>query len=99
MNKEYEQMRGALLALLCVGDKINLIHHYAEGSDIIKPCYVLKIEPDSIVIENWGAWAENCYIKSIEQYKGELYIWKERQIKRKDKIRKMISIIESAEYE
>jgi hypothetical protein len=92
-------MRRTLLALLCVGDKINLIHHYAGGGNVIRPCRVLKIGPERIVIENWGAWAENCHIDGIEQYKGELYIWNEPQIKRRDKIRKMISIIESSEYE
>lgn len=75
MNKEYEQIRKALIALLCVGDTINWLrsdslmkYHWVD------PYTVSEISPHKILVV-YGEWHGSICRKEIEYYKGQLYIW------------------------
>jgi hypothetical protein len=95
MNEEYAIIREALIALLCVGDKINYIHYCSDGHYSIRESLIVAIHKKGIVIQNWAATDEICSLNAIEHYQGELYIWEEPQVMRDRKIERMIEIIES----
>jgi hypothetical protein len=74
MNKEYETVRKALLALLCVGDEVrwlrsnSILTNYYISTHIIS-----EINGEEIVFRDWSLY--KIYKKHFECYKGQLYLW------------------------
>jgi hypothetical protein len=108
MTREYNEIRRALIALLCVGDKIPRIHkmpgkYHADTNthDIyyhIKYSTVVEITKDNIKLRTSTTTHPDA-LKWIEAYEGELYFWGEinsfSKPRRENKLKKMIEIIES----
>jgi hypothetical protein len=89
--KEYNLIREALMALMCVGDEINHLYYCHGGYNTILRCRILEITDYKVVIEDWGS----CNLSSIEHYQGELYIWEEKYyFNREAKVERMIELIE-----
>jgi hypothetical protein len=97
VTQEYEQLREALLALLCVGDKINQICYDSIANYAIMEQRISMILKNTVKLEryNWIMFKFN----TIEQHEGELYIWSSDHGKfhyRSDqRLKKIIEIIES----
>jgi hypothetical protein len=105
ITKEYEEIREALLSLLCVGDTINYIHSHRDGMDTqFKPYNtilkyrIVEVFEKAIRIENFG-YISTVLRPTIEQYKGELYIWNNANshayTDREKRIEELIKVIES----
>jgi hypothetical protein len=96
MTKEYEMIREALIALLCVNDKVYYIHRW-NGFNIIRKSYVTSILPNiGITIQNRYTINTNCSFGSMEHNEGKLYIWDDiGQMRRKKKIENMMEILKS----
>jgi hypothetical protein len=78
MKREYEQMREALLSLLCVGDKLNWIRYdYLGKKHWIDQYTITGISEDVISFKEW--YHGRVYKKEIECYEGQLYIWEARE--------------------
>jgi hypothetical protein len=82
MDKEYEQMKEARIALLCVGDIVYRVYagkaySYKETSNLIAICKVTKIiSRTSIVITRSYVGSGTCENpESIDLLEGELYVW------------------------
>jgi hypothetical protein len=70
MTQEYEEIREALIALLCVGDKIMYIHC---GAFVKVGYHIIKICEDGVILKELNQikllWRE------FEHYKGVLHAW------------------------
>jgi hypothetical protein len=74
MNEEYEQIREALIALLCVGDEMRFIHTGTLTTFMITSQNVAEIHEscnsfrlvNGVVLHNFN---------EVEYYQGALYIW------------------------
>jgi hypothetical protein len=108
MTLEYKQMREALIALLCVGDKIPRIHKmpgkYHRDTNTHDYYYHIKYSTVVEITENdinllTSKTIHLGALKWIEAYEGELYFWGEISAfsppRRDNKIKEMIKIIES----
>jgi hypothetical protein len=99
MSEEYEEIRKALIALLCVNDHVYHMFH-RNGYNIIRDSYILTIIPDrGIVIQNHATISQTCYFGSMEHYEGRLYIWEGIQIPRKVRMQNMLEMIQSPNTE
>lgn len=108
MTSKYEEMREALIALLCVGDKIKRIHGIPDDYNSktrsynhhweIRSSYVEEITDNDIKIRTSNT-ADSNTLKYIEAYKGELYFWGNIDCfpvpKRENKITQIMKIVES----
>jgi hypothetical protein len=91
MSEEYEAIREALIALLCVGDEINYICISDKGHIEIAKDPVRKIREKYIFTKCWSF----IPFELIEHYNGELYAWERYSFyTREEKVREMIKIIE-----
>lgn len=101
MEREYEEIRKALIALLCVNDHVFYMF-YRNGYTVIRDSYILRIIPDrGIEIQNHATINKFCYFGSMEQYEGRLYVLEDTQIPFELRIKGMIEMIKSpnAEWE
>jgi hypothetical protein len=95
MTDGYEEIREALIALLCIGDKIYYIHSW-DNHDIITKSYIIEIFPGGLAIQNRVTIRRTCYFSWMEHYEGKLYIWENFRIMRRElKIEAMIEILKS----
>jgi hypothetical protein len=101
MNEKYEQVREALLALMCIEDEINLIFTSPGACyhQIIK-CHIQDLVDDGVVLREYNHVKH--LFDEIEYYKGQLYIWgaskgyfRFRTEKRFNKIMQMVDEQES----
>lgn len=91
MDEEYLLMREALIALLCVGEKINHIYLTHGGYNVVYRDRIVELTDGKIVLDLWGT----CCDVLIEHYNGELYIWSNAPKDQKDRVKEMIEIINS----
>jgi hypothetical protein len=91
MSEEYEQIREVLLALMCVGDKINYIYFCHGGYYRIYKTIVNEIEKEAVRIDGWGM----CALYAVEHYQGELYVWERHYPRNDDRLEAMAKIINS----
>jgi hypothetical protein len=70
MDKDYKLVREALIALMCVGDKI----YYITYTDHIETWDIIMVEEDRITVDTGARYHPKHYFDSIEAYEGKLYI-------------------------
>jgi hypothetical protein len=74
MSREYEQIREALLSLLCVGDKLNWIRYdFIRKNHWLDLYTITGITDDKISFKEW--YHGSVSKREIECYEGQLYIW------------------------
>jgi hypothetical protein len=91
MIDEKEEIRGALLAMMCVGDNIKYIYPCHGGYYRIYKVRIMEVINTTIVVSDWGV----CSKDSIDCYEGELYIWETRYAYSDARTKKMVTIINS----
>lgn len=109
--EEYQLIRMALFALLCVGDNINCIYTSlskswdAQGNELI-PCesntikhYTVTKVSDGFTMKVNRAGNEHVqYIENVFAYEGELYIWNSCDfpgLNHEKRLEKVIEILKS----
>jgi hypothetical protein len=97
--EEYENIRNGLLALLCVGDKINYIAFgHNQRYNIIYQYLITYVEEVIIRIQDDLGYFHNIYKSTIEHYNGELYIWQGMSTppyRSQKRIKELAKIVES----
>jgi hypothetical protein len=99
IGKNYDTIREALIALLCVGDSINYLHHSIGLGLMVTRHTVTEITDEFIKLADYRFSIYKFF--TIEHYKGELYIWCEEygsyRLRTTPRILRMIELIESTE--
>jgi hypothetical protein len=91
MDEEYEKIREALIALMCVGDEIRYIYSFAGDCHTIYRTVITRIDETELCVLDWGV----CGLYRIEHYEGKLYIWERTFQTRRSKFYKMLEILKS----
>jgi hypothetical protein len=99
IEKNYNTIRNALIALLCVGDTIKLLHHISGLGLTITKHHITEISEREIKLESYHYSPYKLY--SVEYYQGELYIYTEDEEKfnyrSESRIIRMWRLIENVE--
>jgi hypothetical protein len=97
--KNYNTIREALIALLCVGDSINYLHHSLGLGIMVTRHTVIEITDEFIKLADYRFSVYK--FSTIEQYKGELYVWCEENgsysYRTIPRILRMIELIKSSD--
>jgi hypothetical protein len=94
-------MREALIALLCVGDRINYVMFNEDNTDhiVIHRFIITYIDKELIRVQDDLDFCHTMWIKAIEHYNGELYIWQAKftrfPYRSHERIMKLIEILKS----
>jgi hypothetical protein len=87
-EEEYKMLREGLIALLCVGDKLNRIrpvngYNHKDKTHftyyMITRCTIIDFENEDVIrisdYHNTGNPSRIEYKSKIDEYNGQLYIW------------------------
>jgi hypothetical protein len=94
MGEEYEQLREALIKLLCVGDSIFIIYF---GTNTFIRGHISELFEDKLKIREYPVL--EFPFKMVEVYSGRLYVWDSSNTKykfrSKERIERMHEVLES----
>jgi hypothetical protein len=92
MFEEYEAIKEALIALLCVGDCIRYAHINMNGSLVFRECSVVEIREKEFVVKkpDYPSYLYCIfYFAALEHYEGHLYILEDPQDDRNERLVKI----------